>query len=123
MFHQPFYHHPYSKHATVIVWFRRDLRLSDNPALAAAVQSSINVVRYVGSCHVVALGLLRPSGTSCVFTLHSFPLNNHDRRHRFLCTSGRLRRRVNSSLAAAVAGGCARACLPLLQSWRLWGAG
>ena len=29
---------------TTLVWFRRDLRLSDNPALAAAVADSDHVV-------------------------------------------------------------------------------
>lgn len=29
---------------TVILWFRRDLRVSDNPALIAAVQAATNVV-------------------------------------------------------------------------------
>jgi len=30
---------------TVLLWFRRDLRVSDNPALIAAVQAATNVVR------------------------------------------------------------------------------
>ena len=30
---------------TVILWFRRDLRVSDNPALIAAVQAATTVVR------------------------------------------------------------------------------
>lgn len=29
---------------TIIVWFRRDLRLEDNPALVAALQTALNVV-------------------------------------------------------------------------------
>ena len=29
---------------TVVLWFRRDLRVSDNPALIAAVQAAANVV-------------------------------------------------------------------------------
>lgn len=35
---------------TVILWFRRDLRVSDNPALIAAVQAATNVV-----CNLAAL--------------------------------------------------------------------
>ena len=30
---------------TVLLWFRRDVRVSDNPALIAAVQAATNVVR------------------------------------------------------------------------------
>lgn len=30
---------------TVLLWFRRDLRVSDNPALIAAVQAATSVVR------------------------------------------------------------------------------
>lgn len=35
---------PYAGLDTVVVWFRRDLRLEDNPALIAALQSATNVI-------------------------------------------------------------------------------
>ena len=40
---------------TVILWFRRDLRVSDNPALIAAVQAATNVVRELAAQHVCLL--------------------------------------------------------------------
>ena len=49
---------------TVILWFRRDLRVSDNPALIAAVQAATNVVREM-CCNALCL-LLEGESTSPV---------------------------------------------------------
>lgn len=35
---------PTGQFDTVLLWFRRDLRIADNPALVAALQRSLNVV-------------------------------------------------------------------------------
>lgn len=40
---------------TVLVWFRRDLRVADNPALCAAVQAAKVVVRVAASSTVMHL--------------------------------------------------------------------
>ena len=46
---------------TVILWFRRDLRVSDNPALIAAVQAATNVVSEIAA---LTFGLLHGDCTS-----------------------------------------------------------
>ena len=44
---------------TVIVWFRRDLRVADNPALCAAVQAAKEVVRACAS--LLDVSMLMPT--------------------------------------------------------------
>ena len=46
----------------VIVWFRRDLRVDDNPALCAAIHSAKNVVRtgFTGTLDLTSALLLYP---------------------------------------------------------------
>ena len=40
---------PAKEYETVVVWFRRDLRVDDNPALLAALQAATNVVSRPGA--------------------------------------------------------------------------
>ena len=51
---------------TAIVWFRRDLRLADNPALQAAVEGHSRVI----GVFVHDPALLQPSGVNRVVFLH-----------------------------------------------------
>ena len=49
--------------SAAIVWFRRDLRLIDNPALDAAVQSGLPIVAlYVSNRRPSGAGPRRPFG-------------------------------------------------------------
>lgn len=43
--------------STALLWLRRDLRVSDNPALVASLQGAVNVVRY-RTLHLSALASL-----------------------------------------------------------------
>ena len=74
MLRQPYSH---SVNATSIVWFRRDFRLEDNPAWAAATQSSAEVVPLL----VIEPQLLGAAGTH--------------RRHAFLTAANRLDRQLS----------------------------
>ena len=61
---------------TTLVWFRRDLRLADNPALAAAVADSDHVVAVyvhapdeespvVAGCRDALVAAPQPGGARC----------------------------------------------------------
>ena len=43
---------PQAKLSRVLVWFRRDLRLDDNPALTAALQAAEEVVSRTSEIHI-----------------------------------------------------------------------
>lgn len=51
---------------TVLLWFRRDLRVADNPALCAAVQAARYVVR---NCSVFLLMMTSNRSCSLVWVL------------------------------------------------------
>jgi len=50
----------------IIVWFRRDLRLSDNPALARAAQSGKPII----ALYIYETDISRPYGGASKWWLH-----------------------------------------------------
>ena len=136
-----------TKAQIAVLWLRRDLRVADNPALVAALQAAVTVVRCFGQPHCTPF---KPLPRLCQFYPPPRPRDlyppvrwppsrgrgdwrNHvhaDRvttSHACLCcrcpsSCGPQRKRASSSRAAARGGGSCRACGPSRRTSRLWAA-
>lgn len=87
----------------VIVWLRRDLRLDDNLALNAALEVAEEIVSNYHGSRSCLLKLLFLSSFPASPLLTS--LRSHFPTYRYLSTFTHLKKKANSSLDGALAGG------------------